>query len=337
MLIISQYANEGNFLHGKSEFVGKQCVHHTILEYLVKIERTDLIQFIPPKPKTGNTKFYRIFEEWMKDKAITFEAIKRNYGKVYNGISIKGKEDPFRKRQNESNKEWRRRRDELDKLIQIKIDQKVKNIEKLKMEELKSEKIDEKGKVQIKLGKIQVEEPKKQKVQIKPEKIQVENIEGKKKKKSKTIPKKLRNKVFTSQFGELPKFPCCCCGEYNIDPFNYIAGHVKSRKDGGEDIIENLRPICQPCNSSMGSRNMDEFMAAYQLNQNKEPQNNQQLIQGGAIKSKPIIRTINQDKSSSDLVNKPKEISTKILTSLKVYKAIKITGEVLGKMFNSCF
>lgn len=36
-----------------------------------------------------------------------------------------------------------------------------------------------------------------------------------------------------------------------------------ARANGGEDTIENLRPICQPCNSSMGTRNMNEFIQTH--------------------------------------------------------------------------
>ena len=42
--------------------------------------------------------------------------------------------------------------------------------------------------------------------------------------------------------------------------------HVTSRKNGGEMIIDNLRPICGTCNKSISSENMEEFMEKYGYN-----------------------------------------------------------------------
>jgi len=40
----------------------------------------------------------------------------------------------------------------------------------------------------------------------------------------------------------------------------FHVGHIISDKDGGVPEITNLRPICAPCNLSMGSRNMLEYI-----------------------------------------------------------------------------
>ena len=40
--------------------------------------------------------------------------------------------------------------------------------------------------------------------------------------------------------------------------FNY--GHIIAETNGCETIIYNLKPICQNCNSSMGTKNMDDFI-----------------------------------------------------------------------------
>jgi hypothetical protein len=78
-------------------------------------------------------------------------------------------------------------------------------------------------------------------------------------KKKKNIPKSVKNKVWINYIGEEFRGSCFCC-KRNIDVFNFIAGHVQSSKEGGSNEIDNLRPICLSCNSSMRSQNMFEFM-----------------------------------------------------------------------------
>ncbi len=57
---------------------------------------------------------------------------------------------------------------------------------------------------------------------------------------------------------------CLCCNNNEISQQNFQCGHVVSRHNGGEDIIDNLVPICGSCNSSMGSTNMDSFIKILQ-------------------------------------------------------------------------
>lgn len=49
--------------------------------------------------------------------------------------------------------------------------------------------------------------------------------------------------------------PCLVC-QTEIHILNFEIGHVKSWADGGSDRLENLRPICTPCNRSMGRENL---------------------------------------------------------------------------------
>lgn len=46
---------------------------------------------------------------------------------------------------------------------------------------------------------------------------------------------------------------------------SFHCGHVISEKNNGEITVDNLRPICQNCNSSMGTTDMDEFISKYKL------------------------------------------------------------------------
>lgn len=51
------------------------------------------------------------------------------------------------------------------------------------------------------------------------------------------------------------------CGT-KITPFNYEAGHIEAAANGGQNTIENLKPICSTCNKSMATRNMVEYIRA---------------------------------------------------------------------------
>jgi hypothetical protein len=53
---------------------------------------------------------------------------------------------------------------------------------------------------------------------------------------------------------------CYCCKRETISVSNFECGHIVSVKNGGEDVIQNLRPVCAQCNRSMGAKNMYEFM-----------------------------------------------------------------------------
>lgn len=76
----------------------------------------------------------------------------------------------------------------------------------------------------------------------------------------KSIPKALRNLVWNKYIGEeIGKTRCCCCDDRMISQQDFACGHVVAVARGGHDELDNLRPICNPCNLSMGTQNMDEF------------------------------------------------------------------------------
>lgn len=77
------------------------------------------------------------------------------------------------------------------------------------------------------------------------------------------IPKSVRNSVWIKYIGEEFFGNCYCCSLKNLTCFNFACGHIISEKDGGEATIENLRPICTSCNSSMGTNNMEDFKCKY--------------------------------------------------------------------------
>lgn len=78
------------------------------------------------------------------------------------------------------------------------------------------------------------------------------------------LPACVRDSVWNHYIGEdINKHRCLCCKQVKINNREFQVGHVISVKDGGTDEINNLRPICAPCNHSMGSKNMVEFVKTY--------------------------------------------------------------------------
>jgi len=87
-------------------------------------------------------------------------------------------------------------------------------------------------------------------------------------KKKKYIPVALKRNVWNRYVGEsIGKTLCECCKLTEITQMNFSCGHVISEFNGGPLNIDNLKPICGSCNSSMSTKNMDEFIRNYGLGQ----------------------------------------------------------------------
>ena len=75
--------------------------------------------------------------------------------------------------------------------------------------------------------------------------------------KKKSIPAALRRLVWHTYIGEdRGRAPCWCCKLSQISQMSFHCGHVISERNGGDMNVENLRPVCQNCNSSMRTQNM---------------------------------------------------------------------------------
>ena len=80
----------------------------------------------------------------------------------------------------------------------------------------------------------------------------------------KTIPKAVRIEVWDTYIGPNKRDgKCLCCNKRMIKVEDFDCGHVQSNKEKGKANIDNLRPICRLCNSSMGTKNMAEYMEQY--------------------------------------------------------------------------
>lgn len=82
-----------------------------------------------------------------------------------------------------------------------------------------------------------------------------------KKKKKKPISSTIKRLVWNTHIGEeVGKAKCMCCKTTDIVQISFNCGHIIAEANCGETIVSNLKPICQNCNSSMGIKNMEEFM-----------------------------------------------------------------------------
>jgi len=78
-------------------------------------------------------------------------------------------------------------------------------------------------------------------------------------KKRTSIPHSVRMTIWKNNFGpSKAQGLCYVCGE-TISIRNFECGHVKSKENGGDDSIENLKPVCSDCNKSMGTMNLELF------------------------------------------------------------------------------
>lgn len=79
--------------------------------------------------------------------------------------------------------------------------------------------------------------------------------------KKKTISAAMKRLVWNTNIGEeIGKEKCVCCKSTDITQMSFHCGHIIAEINGGETIVSNLKPICQNCNSSMATKNMNEFM-----------------------------------------------------------------------------
>lgn len=90
------------------------------------------------------------------------------------------------------------------------------------------------------------------------------------KKRKQPIPAAVKRIVWNRYIGEtIGKSKCLCCKVTDITQLSFHCGHVIAEANGGTIEITNLRPICQNCNSSMRTMNMDEFIEKYNLHNKK--------------------------------------------------------------------
>jgi 5-methylcytosine-specific restriction endonuclease McrA len=66
----------------------------------------------------------------------------------------------------------------------------------------------------------------------------------------------LKDMLWTRYHTSADVAQCPICTVKRIFPENFDAGHIIPESYGGETTLDNLRPICKTCNSSMGTTHM---------------------------------------------------------------------------------
>lgn len=75
------------------------------------------------------------------------------------------------------------------------------------------------------------------------------------------LPVPLRRQVWRQFFGLMGVGTCPVCRISEMDMLKFECGHDVAHADGGADRAENLVPICDSCNKSMGTQTFAEFVA----------------------------------------------------------------------------
>lgn len=123
----------------------------------------------------------------------------------------------------------------------------------------------------------------------------------------KTIPKALKTKVWNDNISPDTKIGNCYVCQAKLHFDNFHCGHQIAEKNGGELKLENLKPVCMLCNTSMGSMDMNEFIETYGFK--NEPQ---------------FIFT--EDSSIGDIINQlDKTTKKKFITTLYEKKIVSLT------------
>ncbi len=76
------------------------------------------------------------------------------------------------------------------------------------------------------------------------------------------LPKDIQGRVWKQHFRDLGHGPCPVCEE-EIDVFQFQVGHIQARAKGGPDTLDNLLPICGPCNNAMRTTNLFAYKARH--------------------------------------------------------------------------
>jgi hypothetical protein len=127
--------------------------------------------------------------------------------------------------------------------------------ESVKKETVKKETID---KETVKKETVKKEPVKKETVKKEP--IDKEPVNKTKKSISATV----KRLVWNTHIGEdIGKAKCTCCNVTDITQMSFHCGHIIAEINGGNITVSNLKPICQNCNSSMGTKNMNDFMLQF--------------------------------------------------------------------------
>jgi hypothetical protein len=138
------------------------------------------------------------------------------------------------------------------------------NTTSIKLNDIEIEKISENIKIPIELDNNTIKEVKNNTNERNDNKIDDTSKVTNKIKNKKKIPQSVRIAVWDKYIGlVIGQKLCDICNTNNINQFNFHCAHVIAEINGGAATIENMRPICQSCNLSMGKINLNDYIKLY--------------------------------------------------------------------------
>ena len=117
--------------------------------------------------------------------------------------------------------------------------------------------------------------------------------------KKKSIPLSLKALVWNKYIGEEKGIGSCqCCRKNVIKQISFHCGHIISERNGGSTTLNNLIPLCQTCNLSMGRHNMNDFVKKYGFHDNEY---DNELPKRTINKTKRKLTTNNNEINSDEM------------------------------------
>lgn len=153
--------------------------------------------------------------------------------------------------------------------------------------------------------------------------------------KKKPIPKAIKILVWNKYIGEIHGNGLCqCCKKQTISQMSFHCGHIISEFNGGGITVNNLKPICANCNLSMGTRNMDEFIATHGLHEDDDKvvnvvgpkkKNVRRNTANKDTKKKNVTENNKNTKAENEIVKNKRKIPIKVDNKAKVAESSSIS------------
>ena len=83
-------------------------------------------------------------------------------------------------------------------------------------------------------------------------------------KRRKELPTQIQRRVWNTHVGiNVAVDRCRCCEEGEINNIKFAVGFLQDAHEGGTLKVDNLRPICEACDESIGSMSINEYASTY--------------------------------------------------------------------------
>ncbi|MBI2872906.1 MAG: HNH endonuclease [Chloroflexi bacterium] len=113
-----------------------------------------------------------------------------------------------------------------------------------------------------------------------------------------SIPKAVKDQVWFKYIGAgKAEGKCYVCGR-TIHIVDFDVGHNRAKSKGGGDSIDNLRPICRTCNTSMGTQSIEVFKAKHFPTASSAPSRSGSRLSGTKTAAKKPVAKMRTKKAT---------------------------------------